>query len=157
MTLAATLYTDDLYADDATDRRDGDRRLIGAESTLRDTESRAHAITLHDLSMEGCLIESSMPLDPGSLVSIGLPGIGRREAIVVRNDANRTGCRFHARLSPDELVNAFTRSTVVEGAFPNASGAAFPEPVVDKWHPALRVTIMIGLTSALWSAILHIF
>jgi hypothetical protein len=158
MTLAATLYTDkDLYTKNATERRDGDRRMIVAESTLRDTESRAHAITLHNLSMDGCLIESSIPLAAGSLVSIGLPGVGRREALVVRTEANRTGCRFHACLSPDQLLHAFSKENVVAGTFPNAASAAFPEPVTEKWHPALRLTILVGLTSALWSAILHIF
>ena len=153
MALTATLYTEQ-----AIERRDGERRPVGADSTLRSADAQPHAILLNDLSLHGCRIDATVPLVCGDMVSIGLTGVGRRNATIIRAKDGRYGCRFDVPLTPTALHAAFASDPVVEGMFGGQTPAesSHPDPVVEKWHPALRLTFLLGATSVLWGGLIKL-
>ena len=152
MAIAATLFDAA-----AADRRGASRRSIDRNSTMRDlTDGAPHTVLVHDLSCDGLQLETSLDLVLGSEVSIGLPGVGTRTVRVVRRDGALYGCRFAAPVSPALLSEAFAASPVIEVPFARASPDAFPEPYVRKWHPVIRIGLMLGLGIAAWAIIVHL-
>jgi hypothetical protein len=150
-----------LLVQDTIERRVSDRRVVSGESTVRAADARPVSSIVHDLSTGGATIETEADLPLGETVTIGLPMVGRHAATVVRRTGNRYACHFKHPLDATYVKLAFTGDNVIRGAFvvaaPPSEAEPQPEPYVEKWHPALRVTLIIGLSSALWSAILHIF
>jgi hypothetical protein len=140
---------------DPSERRQSARLPVEGESTLR-TERAPLDVIVSDLSESGCAIEAPVELPVGAEISIGLVGFGAFEARVVRRSGKSHGCEFLRPIAPHIVRNAFTSSNVVAG--PVAHGAPqidtdFPEPVVEKWHPAVRLAVLAGATIALWSII----
>ncbi len=155
MTVAATLYTQN-----PDERRDSARRAVARDTTLRDETSLPMAVVVEDLSQDGFRVETNADLALDAPVRIGLSGIGTREARVVRRDGQHYGCRFDQPLDLDTFYNAFLREPVVQGGFPAHSastGDLLADFEVRKWHPALRLTFLIGAATSLWMAILRLF
>jgi len=152
MAIAATLFEAP-----SLDRREAERRLIHQDSTMRDLAKGApHTVLVHNLSAEGLQLETPLDLALGTDVSVGLPGVGMRTLRVVRRDGNLYGCRFAKPVSPALLSQAFVASSVVEAPFARLSTSPFPEPSVRKWHPAIRLVLLLGGASALWALILRL-
>lgn len=89
-------------------------------------------------------------------MSIGLPGVGTRAVRVVRRDGKLYGCSFVTPVPPELLAQAFATSSVIEVPFARLLPDPIPEPYVRKWHPAVRVALMLGLGIAVWALILHL-
>lgn len=144
---------------DHAERRGADRRTIGLDTTMRgDDAAPVHARVL-DLSSEGFRLACDEPLSIGDAVTVGLPGVGRYAARVVRQEPGGYGCRFDQPIADRATLAAFAGETVVRGRFGDPAmqpTAAMPEPVVERWHPAVRLTMMLGCASALWTAIFHL-
>lgn len=147
MGLAATIYTVD-----PAERRSRERRPVGSESTVRSTQKGAANVIVHNLSEQGCAIESDLALELGSTISIGLSGRGACQAKVLRKDGNIYGCEFLSAIDAEDARLAFTRDTVVRHSFAGqvAAGQLAAELPVAKWHPAARVSFIAGTSAALW-------
>ncbi|KQR80201.1 hypothetical protein ASG07_15520 [Sphingomonas sp. Leaf343] len=141
---------------DLDERRSSDRRPVLQESTLRDEALRPHPVLVHDLSCDGCLIESDTPMMLGATIGIGLPGVGRRDATVVRVEGTLHGCSFAGPLSQSAIDQAFAADPVVLGAFSRLSSHLdlSGEPAVERWPAPVRAAIIVGSTVLLWTAIL---
>ena len=68
------------------------------------------AATVRNLSASGLLIETATELAEGETISVDLPHVGERTAIVVWSDAPMHGCRFDEPLSTAALSAAQLRS-----------------------------------------------
>lgn len=87
------------------ERRASDRRALRLAITASLPESPQSAVTIHDLSVSGMLIESSAPLAEGERFQVFLPLIGGVDATVVWNSGNFYGCQF-GELVPQSAVSA---------------------------------------------------
>lgn len=139
------------------DRRGAKRRPIDRNSTIRELDGgEPHTVLVHNLSCDGLQLETSLELALGTELSIGLPGVGTRTVRVVRREGELYGCRFAAPVPPDLLSEAFAAASVVQISFARPQPGSFPEPHVRKWHPAVRIGLMLGLGVAMWALLLHL-
>ena len=67
------------------------------------------AVTIHDLSLTGVLIETLAPLNEGATFQIELPEAGSVEATVVWASGALFGCRFNRPISPAALSSALLK------------------------------------------------
>ncbi|HVI06408.1 MAG TPA: PilZ domain-containing protein [Sphingomicrobium sp.] len=90
----------------ASDRRRSVRRALKLGATSGD-----QAVTIHDLSLTGALLETSIPMLVGSTFEFELPEAGKVEAVVVWNGGEYYGCQFELPISPRALSAALLKST----------------------------------------------
>lgn len=90
----------------ASDRRRSIRRALKLGATSGD-----QAVTIHDLSLTGALLETSIPMLVGSTFEFELPEAGKIEAVVVWNGGEFYGCQFELPISPRALSAALLKST----------------------------------------------
>lgn len=141
----------------STDRRSSERRPVDRPSTLRREGASPLDVVVNDLSCHGFNVTLADPPAIGSMISIGLPGIGRRFGTVARITGDQVGCQFSAPLDDASVTAAFAMDPVVTGLF-----TALPvpdldhEPHVEKWHPAMRTTMIVAATSAAWTILFHL-
>ncbi|HEX8445353.1 MAG TPA: PilZ domain-containing protein [Sphingomonas sp.] len=143
----------------STDRRDADRRPVDRPSTFRPDSAAPVDVVVHDLSATGFRVAIDNPPLIGTAVSIGLPGLGRRTGTVTRLTADGAACQFTTPLDIASVTQAFAVDPVVIGPFialPTPDLDLDHEPHVDKWHPALRLTLILAITSAAWTTIFHL-
>ena len=144
-----------LFEVPAGDRRGAERRPVDRNSTIREVDrGEPHTVLVHDLSCDGLQLETPLDLPLGTELSIGLPGVGTRTVRIVRRDGELYGCQFATAVPPGLLSDAFAASSVIEVPF--ARTAPFPEPHVRKWHPAVRIGLMLGLGITAWALLLHL-
>lgn len=88
------------------------RRLLSlvAEGALVSGDTAA--VTIHNVSATGLLIETATELAEDEAIEIALPEAGLRTARVVWNNDGFFGCRFEAPLSPATLSAIELRSAV---------------------------------------------
>lgn len=129
-------------------------------STVRQGGEPLDAVVL-DISTHGFSIKPDGGLKVGDEISIGLSGIGTRAARIVWRETDRFGCEFKHPILHSEVVRAFSALTVVAGEFaapivaaPPATLEFAPEPVIERWPVRTRVTIILGASAALWSALI---
>lgn len=89
-----------------TDRRRSARRALKLGIDTGD-----QAVTIHDLSLTGALLETSIPMLVGSAFEFELPEAGKIEAVVVWNGGEYYGCQFELPISPRALSAALLKST----------------------------------------------
>ena len=63
-------------------------------------------VIVHDLSLTGALLETSVPMLVGAIFEIELPHAGSVEATVVWNSGEFYGCQFELPISPAALSAA---------------------------------------------------
>ena len=88
-----------------SDRRRAARRALKLGVTSGD-----QAVTIHDLSLTGALLETSIPMLVGSTFEFVLPEAGKIEAVVVWNGGEYYGCQFELPISPRALSAALLKS-----------------------------------------------
>ena len=133
------------------------RFAIGRAATLRDASQTPIDVVVEDLSHSGCLFDADMDLPFGSTISIGIPGIGTRLAIISRIDRPHYGCAFQIPLSTHDIATANVADTLVHASFVStpASVAAIPPlPQQKKYSVRTRVAIILGSSVTLWLSIL---
>ena len=91
----------------AADRRSSPRHTLCLDSTLQTT---GDAVTIHDLSSTGMLIETAARLAPFDGLAVRLPEVGIMPAIIVWNSGRFFGCEFNERLSQATISAALLRS-----------------------------------------------
>jgi hypothetical protein len=88
-----------------SDRRRSPRRALrlGADAS-------GEPVTIHDLSLTGALIETSIAMLVGALFEVELPQAGRVEAEVVWNSGEFYGCQFTLPITPSVLSAALLQA-----------------------------------------------
>jgi hypothetical protein len=105
-----------------------DRRRYLRRALKLGTDAGGEPVTLHDLSLTGALIETSVPMLVGAIFDVDLPGSGSVEATVVWNSGEFYGCQFELPISPAALSAALLQS---QPQPPNGIAAAPPDPVAE--------------------------
>jgi hypothetical protein len=67
-------------------------------------------VTIHDLSLTGALIETSIPMLVGAMFEIELPQAGKVAATVVWNSGEYYGCQFDLPIAPSVLSAALLQA-----------------------------------------------
>lgn len=132
--------------------RSAERHDLAADATVRGADRVPVDVLVVDLSQTGCLFVSAEPLQIESVVTIGIAGVGLREARIVRNQDVRFGCTFLMPLTTAELAAGLTESETV-ALFPFQHPPAPvqpPLPAVAKLPRPLRVAAFSGLVAISW-------
>ena len=79
-------------------------------------------VTVHDLSLTGALLETSVPMLVGAIFEMNLPHAGSVEATVVWNSGEFYGCQFELPVSPAALSAALLQ------AQPSSADDEAPKP-----------------------------
>lgn len=95
---------------EATSTARAPRRLLSLEAEGALTSGDTAAVTIHNVSATGLLIETATDLAEDEAIEIDLPQAGLRTARVVWNNDGFFGCRFEAPLSPATLSALELRS-----------------------------------------------
>ena len=129
------------FEDEAdAERRDAPRRTLRLGVPGHFGDGGGSAVTVHNISATGLLIETASLLDEGELFAVDLPEAGEQSAEVVWASAPMYGCRFAGRLSTAALSAAELQSDVVE------SGPA--QPIEDFGARLHRLRIERGMSLA---------
>jgi hypothetical protein len=88
-----------------------DRRRTARRSLhLGVGESGGEPVTIHDLSLTGALLETSIPMLVGAMFEVELPQVGKLEAAVVWNSGEYYGCQFELPIAPSVLSAALLQA-----------------------------------------------
>lgn len=148
MAVTAALYQD---------VRSAERHAVSLDGTVRDPDRTPHDVVIEDLSSTGFRIPAGAGLKFDDLISLGLPGAGRRAARVVWQAGERCGCTFLEPMTEDQLRAALAGPVLqpVSIGTPSPRPPATPEPddpVEPKFSGSTRVMAVIGLVLASWAA-----
>ncbi len=99
----------------SADPRGARRRTLHLGVSGRFSSGSDGAVTVHNISATGMLIETATTLAEGETIVVDLPEAGEREARVVWVDAPMHGCRFDEQLGTGALSAAQLRGAVREG------------------------------------------
>ncbi|WP_407696533.1 PilZ domain-containing protein [Sphingomonas abietis] len=69
------------------------------------------AVTIENLSVTGCAFRADFPLEIGTVISIGMPGIGTRGGRVTRSNGEEHGCSFFLPITEEEIAQAMTEES----------------------------------------------
>lgn len=104
------------------DRRRSPRRALRLGAAAGDA---GESVTIHDLSLTGALLETSVPMLVGSTFEVELPHVGNVEASVVWTSGEYYGCQFALPISPAALSAALLQAD----AEPSPDG--MPDPIAE--------------------------
>jgi hypothetical protein len=102
----------------------GDRRRSPRRALRLGLGEQGEAVTIHDLSLTGALIETSVPMLVGAMFELELPVAGKVEAEIVWNSGEYYGCQFSFPIAPSALSAALLQ------AEPRSTLAA-PDPLAE--------------------------
>ena len=71
-------------------------------------------MTIHDLSLTGALLETSVPMLVGAMIEVELPHAGKLDAEIVWSSGEYYGCQFTLPISPAVLSAAQLQSGPAE-------------------------------------------
>jgi hypothetical protein len=137
------------------DGRTAERHDLGADATVRGPDRVPVDVLVADLSQTGCLFVTTEPLALDAVITIGIAGVGLREARIVRNQDVRFGCTFLTPLTDAELAAGLAESETV-ALFPLQHPGVPAEPalpVVAKLPRPLRLAAFSGLVAASWALV----
>lgn len=101
-----------------------DRRRTVRRALKLGVDDGEQAVTVHDLSLTGALLETSVPMLVGQSFEVELPQAGKVDATIVWNSGEYYGCQFDLPIAPSALSAALLRS-------PPAALPAVPDPVAE--------------------------
>lgn len=102
----------------------GDRRRSPRRALKLGVDEGGESVTVHDLSLTGALIETSVPMLVGAIFEVELPVAGKVEADIVWNSGEYYGCQFNLPIAPSALSAA-----LLQAEPRNAS--AVPDPLAE--------------------------
>ena len=136
------------------------RHQVALDATLRDPARQPFDVIVEELSATGARLPAAVDLVPGSLITLGISGIGMCDARVVRRDGRGYGCEFLFPLSAAELNDAMaavpTAPIMLASFLPTPMPAA---PVGEEAVPVrplrarVRLAIILALTAASWTGL----
>ena len=94
------------------DPRRSVRHTLRLEASGATADGERVAVTVHNISASGLLLETAAALDIGEAIAIDLPEAGERRAIVSWASETFYGCQFDRPLTPAELGAAQLRGKV---------------------------------------------
>ena len=94
----------------AQDRRRSVRRALRLGLAAGEAGEAGELATIHDLSLTGALLETSVPMLVGATFEVELPNAGPVEASVVWNSGEYYGCQFALPISPATLSAALLQA-----------------------------------------------
>ena len=97
----------------------GDRRRSPRRALRLGIGAGEETVTIHDLSLTGALIETSVPMLVGATFEIELPPSGKIEGEIVWNSGEYYGCQFNLPITPSTLSAALLKSQPREAAATN--------------------------------------
>jgi len=158
MTAQLFLQEDDVQQAQGLSGRQAPRQPIVAGATVRDESARPIDAKVLDMSATGCLIVVDGVIAVPSNISIGIAGIGRVSAQIVRRNGSRYGCAFDERLSDSAILAARAVETVVPfatSAEPLPTGADMTEalPEFQRLPLRTRALVIVGASLALWGVV----
>ncbi len=124
MAVTAKLYREQ-------DERIADRQTVNLGATLRRDDQRPVDIMVDDLSATGFRMFSDEPIAIDATVTVGIAGLGRHTARVVRRDGQHYGCRFVVPLAIDAVDVTAPAQTIVRAEFGTVAA-----PPAHNWHDA---------------------
>ena len=89
---------------------DSERRRSARRSLKLGAVGDGTAVTVHDISLTGLLMESPAPMLVGASFEVELPHAGAVPAVVVWNSGEFYGCEFHEPVSPAAVSAALLQS-----------------------------------------------
>ncbi len=122
---------------------------IGRVAIVRDGDAPVE-VRLVDLTRDGCRIESDQVLAEGSVLRLGVAGIGRVDAIVRWSDEDSYGCEFTLPL-PEGAVTAAVACNVA--SLPIERAIELRRPAVAKWSRPARFALIGAIMVGPWVAI----
>ena len=87
-----------------------DRRRYVRRALKLGTGAGGEQVTIHDLSLTGALLETSVPMLVGAIFEVDLPQAGSVEATIVWNSGEFYGCQFELPITPAVLSAALLQS-----------------------------------------------
>ena len=103
-----------------------DRRRYLRRSLKLGTGVGGDQVTIHDLSLTGALLETSVPMLVGAIFEVDLPQAGSVGATIVWNSGEFYGCQFELPITPAVLSAALLQS---EPRQSKDTRAAFIDPL----------------------------
>ena len=100
-----------------------DRRRYLRRGLRLGSAAGGEPVTVHDLSLTGALLETSVPMLVGAIFEIQMPHAGGVEATVIWNSGEFYGCQFELPISPAALSAALLQSDPRNEQSPGASRA----------------------------------
>jgi hypothetical protein len=92
------------------ERRRASRRALRLGIGPKDPENGSAQVVIHDLSLTGALLETSMSMLVGAIFEFELPNAGLVEAEVVWSSGEYYGCQFTLPITPAGLSAALLQS-----------------------------------------------
>ena len=92
------------------ERRSSRRRKLRLETEGASASSSQTQVIIHDLSEEGLLVESPIPLVTGELLEVVIPEAGTAQAEVTWDGGRFYGCKFREPISTAAVSAALLRS-----------------------------------------------
>ena len=92
----------------------GDRRRAVRRALCLGSATGGTTVTVHDLSLTGALLETSVPMLVGAEFEVELPHAGKVKASIVWNSGEYYGCQFNLPISPAALSAALLQSAPEE-------------------------------------------
>ena len=140
MNINAHLYRQD-------DRRAEDRVTVERTGTLRLAEHPPEAIIVADLTRDGCRIDAPVPLAPGTMIGVGIAGVGTVQAEVRWRNGATHGCAFVEPLRSG-AVTAAVMSNV--HPFPGGTDAVAPSPKLSSRTSGM---VLAGIAASGWAMV----
>ena len=130
-----------------------ERRPVKVGATLRDDKAAPLDAEIVNLSTSGCLIRVAADLPVPSNVTIGIAGIGRIPAWIMRREGGAYGCFFLHPLSDAAVAEARAVETVVPFAAPVPTPHAAPvsRPII--LSDRQRALIIVLCALAAWGVV----
>lgn len=139
-------------------RRADERQALDVDATLR-VEGRPIDALIADISASGCLFVCEEVLNVDDTVTIGIAGVGRRQARVVRVQGCRFGAVFETALLRSEIDAVVAMPDDVMVSFPLPIATLPEDPPLSATAGlslVLRLAVIAGLAAATWGAVILI-
>ena len=103
----------------AAEGRSAERRIVNLAARLRQPGATIVDAEVRDLSTDGFMAETTLPLDPGAIVWLKLPGLEPQNSRVAWTEDGRIGCQFATPLHPLtlEMLVKTGKKPVLKGHF----------------------------------------
>ena len=105
---------------EAGERRSSPRRKLRLEAEGLIPSAAQTPVVIHDLSEDGLLVESPVPLAQGETIEVILPEAGTVQGTIAWSSGLFFGCRFESPISTAAVSAALLRSPVPGQEQPDA-------------------------------------
>ncbi|MBW0007252.1 MAG: PilZ domain-containing protein [Sphingomonas sp.] len=98
------------------ERRRAARRALRLGIGSKDVKSGFEQVTIHDLSLTGALLETSIPMLNGAIFEFELPQAGLVEAEIIWSSGEYYGAQFTLPIAPSALSAAILKAQPISSA-----------------------------------------